>query len=137
MNAIGAQGRSTTVPCWICTKRKRSLHSRWNFLSTFTELHSHGDERWPTAVTSNTYFRDAQYNRSQFELAAPIFVTFLMERGNRERRKRVFSTFKHVLVLSYSPFYLEDHIGFSALKLSEAKLLITKLFTMQLNIIKI
>ena len=36
---------------------KWSLHSRWNFISTFTDLHVHGDERWPTEVTSNTYFR--------------------------------------------------------------------------------
>ena len=37
--------------------RKWSFHSRWNFISTFTELHVHGDERWPLEVTSNTYFR--------------------------------------------------------------------------------
>ena len=36
---------------------KWSLHSKWNFISTFTELHVHDDERWPTEVTSNTYFR--------------------------------------------------------------------------------
>ena len=27
--------------------RKTSLHSRWNFISTFTELRDHDDERWP------------------------------------------------------------------------------------------
>ena len=26
-------------------------------ISTFTELHVHANERWPTEVTSNTYFR--------------------------------------------------------------------------------
>ena len=29
----------------------------WKFISTFTELHGHGDERWPTEVAPNTYFR--------------------------------------------------------------------------------
>ena len=29
-----------------CALGKWSLHSRWNFVSTFTELHVHGDERW-------------------------------------------------------------------------------------------
>ena len=38
-----------------CALGKWSLHSRWKFISTFTELHVHGDERWPTEVTSNTY----------------------------------------------------------------------------------
>ena len=33
------------------------MHSRWNFISTFTELPAHGDECWPIEVTSNTYFR--------------------------------------------------------------------------------
>ena len=33
------------------------MHSRWNFISTFTELHVHGDERWLMEVTSSTYFR--------------------------------------------------------------------------------
>ena len=42
-NVNGAQG-------------KRSLHSRWNFNSTFTELHSHDDQSWPTEVTSNSNF---------------------------------------------------------------------------------
>ena len=39
-----------------CAQGKWSLHSRWNFISTFTELHVHGDERWPMQVTSKTYF---------------------------------------------------------------------------------
>ena len=34
-----------------CALGKWSLQSRWNFISTFTELHVHGDERWPTEVT--------------------------------------------------------------------------------------
>ena len=34
-----------------CALGKWTLHSRWNFTSTFTELHVHGDE-WPTEVTS-------------------------------------------------------------------------------------
>ena len=46
-----------------CALGKWSLHSRWNFTSTFTELHVHGDERWPTEVTSNTYFRGVYPNR--------------------------------------------------------------------------
>ena len=40
-----------------CALGKWSLHSRWNFISTFTEFHVHGEERWPMEVTSNTYFR--------------------------------------------------------------------------------
>ena len=40
-----------------CALGKWSLHSWWNFFSTFTEFRVHGDERWPTEVTSNTYFR--------------------------------------------------------------------------------
>ena len=39
----------------ICT-RKMELVLEVKFISTFT-LHVHGDERWPTEVTSNTYFR--------------------------------------------------------------------------------
>ena len=35
----------------------------WNFSSTFTELHVHGDERWPTEVTSDTYFRSLRSRR--------------------------------------------------------------------------
>ena len=35
-----------------CALGKWSLHSRWNSIATFTELHVHGDERWPTEVTS-------------------------------------------------------------------------------------
>ena len=34
-----------------CAQCKRSLHSRWTLISHFT------DERWPTEVTSNAYFR--------------------------------------------------------------------------------
>ena len=30
-----------------CALGKQSLYSRWKFISTFTELHGHGDERWP------------------------------------------------------------------------------------------
>ena len=42
-----------------CTQEKRSLHSRWNFIPTLTELHGHGDDRWPTEVTSATYLGGA------------------------------------------------------------------------------
>ena len=44
---------------YICHKHKyhgqgtQSLHSGWNFTSSFTELHDHGNEHWPTEVTSN------------------------------------------------------------------------------------
>ena len=34
-------------------QRKQSLHSRWNSIATFTKLHGHDDEVWPTEVTSN------------------------------------------------------------------------------------
>ena len=47
-----------------CALGKWSLHSRWNFISTFTELRVHGDEHWPTEVTSNTYFRDISSSSS-------------------------------------------------------------------------
>ena len=41
-----------------CAPGKRSLQTRWNVTSTFTDTHVHGDERWPIMeVTSNTYFR--------------------------------------------------------------------------------
>ena len=40
-----------------CGQGKWSLHSRWSFISTFTELHIHGDERWPMEVMSNACFR--------------------------------------------------------------------------------
>ena len=40
-----------------CAPGKWCLHASWNFTSTFTELHVHGDERWPMEVTTNTYFR--------------------------------------------------------------------------------
>ena len=40
-----------------CAQEKRSLHSKWNFISTLTELRDHGGERWPTEVTSDTFPR--------------------------------------------------------------------------------
>ena len=46
----------------LCT-RKRSLHSKWNFISMFTELHVHGDKRWPMEVTPKTYFRGVAATR--------------------------------------------------------------------------
>ena len=49
----------------MCT-RKLELVSRWNFISTFTELHVHGDERWPMEVTSKTYFRGVVWLCSLF-----------------------------------------------------------------------
>ena len=50
-NIIGAQG-------------KRSLHWRWSFISTFAELHGHGDECWPTEVTWYVqYFRGVRIAR--------------------------------------------------------------------------
>ena len=38
----------------ICAQVKRSLHSRWNFISTFTQLHVHGGERWPMELAAQT-----------------------------------------------------------------------------------
>ena len=35
-----------------------------NFISTSTELDGHGNERWPTEVTSNTYHRGAPMTQS-------------------------------------------------------------------------
>ena len=35
-------------------KRKQILHSRWNFISTYTEFVGQCDVSWPTEVTSNT-----------------------------------------------------------------------------------
>ena len=42
----------------ICLNPKRTkaglaLEMKWNFISTFTKLHGHGDKRWPTEVTSS------------------------------------------------------------------------------------
>ena len=37
-----------------CALGKWCLHSRWNFISAFTELHVHGDERWPIELVSNS-----------------------------------------------------------------------------------
>ena len=48
-----------------CALRKWSLHSRWNFISTFTELHVHGDERSLTEVTSHTYFHGVEFAYSR------------------------------------------------------------------------
>ena len=48
----------------LCTRKTELSCARWNFISTFTELHAHSDERWPTEVTSNTYFRGVQFNAS-------------------------------------------------------------------------
>ena len=39
-----------------CALGKWSFHSRWNLYRLLVSLHVHGDERWPTEVTSNTYF---------------------------------------------------------------------------------
>ena len=47
-----------------CAQGKQSLHPRWKqFISTFTELHSHSDERWPTEVTSNMLVSPASPSR--------------------------------------------------------------------------
>ena len=32
-----------------------SLYLIWNFILTFTQVHDHGNKRWPMEVTSNTY----------------------------------------------------------------------------------
>ena len=40
-----------------CEQGNWSLHSRWNLSRLSLSLHVHGDKRWPTEVTSNTYFR--------------------------------------------------------------------------------
>ena len=48
------QGQFCNISCAL---DKQSLHSRWNFISISTELHGHGDERWPMDVMSKTYFR--------------------------------------------------------------------------------
>ena len=38
-----------------CAHGKQYLHSKWNFISTFTEFTcGHGDERWPTPTTRST-----------------------------------------------------------------------------------
>ena len=42
-----------------CAQVKRRLHSRWNFISTFTGLHGHGDDRWPTIKALCAVFASA------------------------------------------------------------------------------
>ena len=44
-------------PNLYCARARRSSYRRGNFVSTSAELHDHGDERWPTEMTSNAYFR--------------------------------------------------------------------------------
>ena len=56
---------SSTYTQGMCT-RKLELVSRWNFISTPTKLHVHGDERWPMEVTSKTYFRGVVWLCSLF-----------------------------------------------------------------------
>ena len=54
------KSQDTFVKCIYCNiscaQEKWSLYSRWNSISTFTELHVHGDVRWPMEVTSNHVF---------------------------------------------------------------------------------
>ena len=59
-NSIRSLDTFRCVPEFTCRKisyaqETWSLHSRWNFISTLTEWHVYGGERWPTEVTSNTY----------------------------------------------------------------------------------
>ena len=44
----------------LCT-RKMEVALEVKVISTFTEIHVHGDERWPTEVTLNTYFRGVEW----------------------------------------------------------------------------
>ena len=48
-----------------CALGKWSLHSRWNFISAFTELQVHGDECWPTEVMSSKYFHGVDSSPSK------------------------------------------------------------------------
>ena len=49
-----------------CAQGQRSgLYSTWNSTSIFNELHGHGDERWPTEVTSDTCFVVCPYRWSR------------------------------------------------------------------------
>ena len=56
----GREKRTTPQVPTTATLRKYVLHvtsvGRWRFVSTLTEFHGHGDERWPAEVTSNTHF---------------------------------------------------------------------------------
>ena len=54
-NGLGS--RKTWFPSHQVSCTWSLTEQQTNFISTFTELHVHGDERWPLVVTSNTYFR--------------------------------------------------------------------------------
>ena len=40
-----------------CAHEERNLHSKWSFSLNVAQLRGHANKRWPTEVTSNTYFR--------------------------------------------------------------------------------
>ena len=53
-----------------CVQGSRSLHSRTNYISTFILLHGHGDERWPTEVTSHIISRGFPFQPRHFRQLA-------------------------------------------------------------------
>ena len=68
------------VQHWLCT-RKIELALQVKFISTFSELHVHGDERWPTEVTSNAYFRGVTLRSAlrHFKKIAAFLVRVLLQ----------------------------------------------------------
>ena len=51
--------------------RKRNSHSRSDFISAIPELRGHGNERWQTEVTSNTYFRGVALDLQEVSSRGP------------------------------------------------------------------
>ena len=59
---------------YACLTLQDLAKKRWNFISTSIELHGHGDERWPTEVTSNTHFRGVRVTAHiRFTSVVPCF----------------------------------------------------------------
>ena len=90
------------------------------FSSTFTELHVHGDERWPMEVTSITYFR-----------WSTEVTSIRISADQRKWRQYVFplingSDVKHIRIsaVSFNPtlHFISAKLNFSGAILTDPKL---------------
>ena len=57
--------------------QKNGLCTRNDFISTRATVRDHGDKRWQTEVTSNTYFRLTKYKIAKTKQSGLIYQSYL------------------------------------------------------------
>ena len=106
---------SDTLVKWICRNiscalGRWNLHSRWNFISNFNELHVHGDERWPVEMSAAAHDKTQELYVIWRQISGePRFLSV----GNTLSRSnpfiREFKSHKHVM--SRVVFFLENIVS--------------------------